>query len=286
MTHTDIQQRMSPLTEWLTACSHTRLIPQHNAGLHTHAHSKTCDIQVLSLLSNTLTLSISHKLWLAQNHTVCRSAPTAPCLHCAAAGKRTGGTILAGWSEGLWERKRREGGREGGMTTGCVGEWTAHQAIGKVAPLAVLSLSFPPKHNNPPISWKCHNQSLGRTPEVMSITGLTNLVMSAGSYDKRDPVLSYSAGRGFEESDEPSFRCVCTCFGCLGFLFFLLWYWKVSSIVFLTIWKFKFWCNLYLCFICCRSCLAEHHHGRCFCWCQLVVHLSHCLYKGLDTSYN
>lgn len=80
---------------------------------HTHTHSKTCDIQVLSLLSNTPTLSISHKLWLAQNYTVCRSAPTAPCLHCAAAGKRTGGTILAGWSEGLWERKRRQGGREG-----------------------------------------------------------------------------------------------------------------------------------------------------------------------------
>lgn len=83
------------------------------AYTHTHTHSKTCDIQVLSLLSNTPTLSISHKLWLAQNHTVCRSAPTAPCLHCAAAGKRTGGTILAGWSEGLWERKRRQGGREG-----------------------------------------------------------------------------------------------------------------------------------------------------------------------------
>lgn len=40
----------------------------------------------------------------------------------------------------------------------------------------------------------------------MSITVLTNLVMSAGSYDKRDPVLPYSAGRRFEESDNQEFQ--------------------------------------------------------------------------------
>lgn len=45
-------------------------------------------------------------------------------------------------------RGDREGGRERGMTTGCVGEWTAHQAIGKVAPLAILSL--PPQTQQSP----------------------------------------------------------------------------------------------------------------------------------------
>lgn len=150
MTHTDIQQRMSPLTEWLTACSHTRLIPQHNAGLHTHTRTR-----------KHVTFKFYH-CYLTPQH--CQSATNCDShriTQCVALRRRHHASIVPrpekeqGVRSSLGEAKDcergrgdREGGRERGMTTGCVGEWTAHQAIGKVAPLAILSL--PPQTQQSP----------------------------------------------------------------------------------------------------------------------------------------
>ena len=181
---------------------------------------------------------------------------------------------------------REGGGREGwGMTTGCVGEWTPHQAICKVAPLAAPSLSFPiSKHNNPLISWKCHNQSLGRTPELMSITVLTNLVMSAGSYDKRDPALPFLQcsqmvwgtwrSMTFHRKVQPRVSDVFVHVLCAWDFF--------RVIVFLTMSKFKIlvlWQDSFAAGQAGQNITVEDVKS----WCLLVVHLSHCLYEGPET---
>lgn len=169
MTHTAMQQRMSPLTKWLTARSRTRIIPQHT---NTHTQ-KTCDTVVLSLLSNTLKLSIGHKLRLAQNQTVCCSAPTAPCLHCAMARKKNRGY------DPRWVKWRivREGRREGGVRDDrwSCGWMNCSSGHLEIAPLAFVSLSFPirQKRNT---TYPDQLKMSWRDPELASVTVLTNTV--------------------------------------------------------------------------------------------------------------
>lgn len=124
MTHAGNEQRMSPLKKWLTACSYTPVIPQHNTGLHTYKHRNMWHLS-FELLSNTPSLSISHKHRITQ---------------CVALRWRHQASIVL-WPEeeqgsSLGEARGCERGnarREGwGISTSFWGEWTARQAISRL----------------------------------------------------------------------------------------------------------------------------------------------------------
>lgn len=168
VTHPDIRQWMSPHTEWLTVCSHTQVFPQDNTGLHTHTHTETCDIQVLSLLSNTPTLSVSHKHRITQcvalhwrHHASIVQRPE----------KEQGVRSSPGEGGSCERRKRREGGRDDRWL-----RWVNELLIRPSRDCATHpSVFFLPHQQtatqHPLTGWKC--RSPRQTPELMGITSPT-----------------------------------------------------------------------------------------------------------------
>lgn len=133
--HADIQHRMSPLTKWLTACSHT-LESLHNT---TWGENHTLEHVTLAFYHCYLTPGHCQSAtnWHSRSITQCCSAPTAPCLHCAGAGKRTGGTILAGWRRGIVREGQEGGPRDDHCLCGWINCSSAHSQI---APFALCLL--------------------------------------------------------------------------------------------------------------------------------------------------
>lgn len=127
-THADIQHRMSPLTKWLTACSHT-LESFHNTTPQAENHT----LKHVTLEVYHCYLTPGHcqsaKNWHSHSITQCCSAPTAPCPHCAGAGKRTGGTILAGWRRGIVREGQKGGLRDDHCLRGWINCSSGHSQI-------------------------------------------------------------------------------------------------------------------------------------------------------------
>lgn len=95
--------------------THCMLTRSNHWPAQPHAHTETCDIVVLSLLSNTLKLSISHKLRRTESDSVLLCADgTMPPLCCGRKKNRENHPRWVKW--GIVRKERREGwGREGGV---------------------------------------------------------------------------------------------------------------------------------------------------------------------------
>lgn len=145
--------------EWvLSACS-----LQSFHGTVWHTNTKTCDPQVLALLSNTPMLSISHK------HRIMQCVSLHWRHHASIVlWPEKGQRVRSSWcSEGLWGRKQREGGvKDDRWLCGWMNCPSGHLEI---APFGLPSLSFPiskPQHSIP---WPAENIHTGRQHELLSL---------------------------------------------------------------------------------------------------------------------
>lgn len=142
--------RITPLTKWLTACSHTRVIPQHNTGSHTrmlkHVTFKFYHCHLTPRHCQSATNWDSNRI--TQCVSLCADGTMPPL--CLRPEKEQGVRSSLG-EAGDCERGK---GGEGGVRDDhwLCGRMNCSSGYLEIAPLATSRLSFPiskPQHDIP-----------------------------------------------------------------------------------------------------------------------------------------